>query len=316
MRILDSHLHLWDPARLSYDWLEGRLRGLHGPEQFAAAVADAPPAADRAFVFVQAECAPEQSLDEVDWVTMLADTVGIRGIVARAALERGDGVRADLDALRARPLVVGVRRLLQDEADGFATSTEFIAGARAVAEAGLVFDACVRHRQLTQVVALADAVPELPLVLDHLGKPEVGTAAAPATPGTAWRHDLRELARRPQVVCKLSGLPAESPARRSDVQRSSTQRSSTQRSSTQRSSTQWSSTQWSAARWSAAQFEPFLDVALEAFGPDRLLVGGDWPVSEPYGAWMSCVSAWASRLSAEEADAVLWANAVRVYGLA
>lgn len=281
MRILDSHLHLIDPAVLRYAWLEGRLLRRFGSRELTTAVAEGPDADARAFVFVQAECDAAQSIDEVDWVAGLASDTSVRGIVARAPLEDGGRVRAHLDALQERPLVVGVRRLLQSEPEGFAAQTGFVAGARAVAAAGLVFDACVRADQLREVTALADAVPDLAIVLDHLGKPAVGSARHPLVPSGDWLRDLRELAQRPNVVAKASGLPAES-----------------------------------TGDWSAAQLHPFLDAALDVFGAKRLLFGGDAPVSWRLGAWTSAVVEWTASLAPDEADAILWANAERVYRLA
>lgn len=281
MRVVDAHLHLWDPAVLSYDWLEGPLLRSFGPAELEAAVAEAPEAAF-GFVFVQADCAPGQSVAEVDWVATLADRVGVRGIVAHAPLEDSRATAEHLAAYAERPLVVGVRRLLQSEPAGFSVTPAFRESARAVASAGLVFDACVRWTQLPDVVELADAVPDLPMVLDHLGKPEVGSPEVPdPADGTPWAESLRDLARRPQVSCKLSGLPAES-----------------------------------EGDWTADQLRPFLDVALDAFGPDRLLFGGDWPVSGPYGRWAETVLTWLDdRVGEHHRNGVLAGNAERVYGL-
>lgn len=281
MRVVDGHLHLWDPEVLSYEWLEGPLLRPFGPAELDAALQEAPEAA-YGFVFVQAECAPEQSIAEVDWVTSLARQLPVRGIVARAPLEDPAATDEHLAALGERPLVVGVRRLLQSEPAGFSATPGFRDAARAAASAGLSFDACVRWTQLPDVVELADAVPELAIVLDHLGKPEVGSAAEPGpADGTPWAESLRDLAQRPNVVCKLSGLPAES-----------------------------------EGEWSAAQLRPFLDVALDAFGPERLLFGGDWPVSTPLARWVETVASWLDdRVGARDRDAVLATNAERVYRL-
>lgn len=279
-RLIDSHLHLIHPEQLHYDWLDDRLAHRFAGEELARAVADSAAAADCAFVFVQAECAPAQSLAEVDWVALLATALPVRGIVARAALEEGAAVGAHLEELRARPLVVGVRRLLQSEAPGFAAQPGFLAGARAAAAAGLTFDACVRPQQLPEVGALADAVPDLPIALDHLGKPAVGSAAGPLRPAPEWRRDLRALAARPNVVAKVSGLPAEA-----------------------------------RGEWSSAQLRPFFDAALEAFGAHRLMFGGDAPVSWPLGRWMDAVIDWTRALSAPESDAILRGNAARFYGI-
>ena len=281
MRVVDGHLHLWDPEVLTYPWLEGSLLRPFGPDELDLALQDLPNV-DVGFVFVQAECAPEQSVAEVDWVASLAPRVPLRGIVARAPLEDPAATDEHLAAFESRPLVVGVRRLLQSEPDGFAAQPGFRHAARAVASAGLSFDACVRWSQLSDVIALADAVPELTIVLDHLGKPPVGSAddAAPAD-GTPWATELRRLARRHNVVCKLSGLPAES-----------------------------------EGEWTSAQLRPFLDVALDAFGPHRLLFGSDWPVSGPYGRWVETVVSWLDdRVGPRDRDAVLAENAERIYRL-
>ncbi len=278
---MDAHLHLWDPGVLSYDWLPGPLIRPFGPAELEAAVGEEPDA-EYEFVFVQAECAPDQSIAEVDWVVSLAPRVRARGIVARAPLEDPAATAAHLAAFAERQLVVGVRRLLQSEPAGFSATAAFRESARAVASAGLVFDACVRWGQLPDVVALADAVPGLTIVLDHVGKPEVGEAAGTGRVARMpWAESLQELARRPNVVCKLSGLPAEA-----------------------------------TDGWTDAQVRPFLDVALDAFGPDRLLFGSDWPVSAPYRRWVQTVVTWLDEhLDESGRDAVLAANAERVYRL-
>ncbi|UYN84817.1 MAG: amidohydrolase family protein [Microcella sp.] len=282
MRVLDSHLHLWDPAVVTYEWLDGPLRRRFASSELVEELAGVQPTVERSFIVVEADPLPSQSLLEVDSVTSLSEGLSIRGIVARAGVERGDAVDDELDALAHRRLVVGVRRLLQDEADGFATTRQFCDGARRVARAGLTFDACVRWSQLGDVVALADAVPELSIVLDHLGKPPMGMHEQPAEARVvAWLDDLRALAERPNTWCKLSGLPAEI-----------------------------------RGEWRAEQLWPYLDAALHAFGPERLLFGGDWPVSPDYGRWFTTVTDWLADRVSDRADAILWSNAARVYQVA
>lgn len=279
MRILDTHLHLWDPAHLTYPWLEeipALNRELAAPQALAAMErAGAQPET----IFMQADCLAGQALAEVEWVASARERMKLRGIVAFAAVER-PGLAAHLDALVSNDLVVGVRRLLQGESPGFATSDAVIAGAREVASRGLVFDACVQHHQLAEVTVLADAVPELSIVLDHLGKPEVGSAASPMVPSERWERELRELAERDNVTCKLSGLPGES---RGD--------------------------------WSEAQCEPFLDVAADAFGVERLMFASDWgnsfgdDIVGGYGRWLAFVTRWAG----DSAPQVLSATGAWVY---
>jgi L-fuconolactonase len=280
LRVVDGHLHLWDPGALAYEWLTGHLAAPFGPGELEVALADSPGVVFD-FVFVQAECLPDQSLAEVDWVVSVASRVPLRGVVARAPMESYAATIGHMAMLAERPLVVGVRRLLQAEPLGFCLQPDFLRSARAVAAAGMSFDACVGWEQLRDVTGLADAVPDLPIVLDHLGKPALGSSPAVPARNTPWAHSLRELARRPNVVCKLSGLPAEG-----------------------------------RGSWTAAQVRPFLDVALDAFGPDRLLFGSDWPVSDPYGRWLDTISSWsADRVGEQHRRAVLAENAERVYRL-
>lgn len=295
MRVLDSHLHLWDPSHLDYSWLDGPLRERFAAEELTAAVGGLDET--HGFVFVQADCAEDQYHDEIEWVSSMASQLNVRGIVAGARLDRGTDTVRHLDAVRQYSLVVGVRHLLQSEPIGFARSETFQAGAAALAERELTFDACVRgDAQLQDVTALAAAVPRLRIVLDHLGKPEVGTAATPAAPTSQWTASLVALAAHEQVYCKLSGLPGET-----------------------------------GGVWNAAQVEPFFDVALQAFGAERLMLGSDWPVSaviasgrpdgeEPaldggmIGAWTDAVSSWA-RTRGLDVDAILWRNAAEFYVL-
>ncbi|WP_313354570.1 amidohydrolase family protein [Microbacterium sp.] len=285
MRVVDSHLHLWDPQVLEYTWLDGPLAAVFSDEEIVDDALD--DVEEDVAIFVQAETVAEQHLAEVRWVDSIALQSGVVAIVAGARLDRGADTEWHLDALRAHERVIGVRHLLQGEPDGFALSDPFLAGARSVASRGWTFDACVHASGISDVTALAAAVPELPIVLDHLGKPHVGTAATPQRPRAEWLRDMAELARHPQVFCKLSGLPAET-----------------------------------GGRWTDAQVAPFLDAALESFGPQRLMWGSDWPVSAVAGefvpgsrqAWLTTVAAWAAAREVD-ADALFWENALAFYGI-
>ena len=290
MRVLDSHLHLWDPGVLTYTWLEGPLAWMFAESELLEEQLDGP--SEEAAIFVQAEPIEEQQLDEVRWVDSIALAAGVVAIVAGARLDRGAETEAHLAALAEHERVIGIRHLLQGEPDGFARTPVFLEGARAVAARGWTFDACVLAHQLSDVVALAAAVPDLPIVLDHLGKPRIGTASAPVAPSAAWLTDLGELASHPQVFCKLSGLPAET-----------------------------------GGVWTDAQIRPFLDAALDAFGPDRLMWGSDWPVSSveagPDGGeylvgarqrWFRTVADWAVDRGVD-AEKLFWSNALTFYGI-
>lgn len=282
MTIIDAHLHVWDTAGLDYAWLRDEPH-IDRPMGFAELAAERKPFAAHVdgFVFVQADCRPDQAIAEVEWVTSLAADGPVVGIVAFAPLEDGDAVSAHLDELQDHELVVGVRRLLQSEPIGFSGSDAFRAGARLLAERDLTFDACVTHDQIDDVTALADAAPDLRIVLDHLGKPD----AAHLESLEAWRSSLGDLARRPNTTCKISGLPPH----------------------------------LGFERWTTDTIRPWLDTALEVFGADRLLFGSDWPASSghtSYDRWLDAVLDWSAPLAEDERAALFSSTAVRTYRLA
>lgn len=278
--LTDTHVHLWDPRRARYDWLR-EVPALDAPHDMAA-FRHAHDGVDVSrVVFVECTVAfdDEVACDEVMWVQRLAQRDSrLAGIVAHASLERGAAVAGHLRWLAARPLVKGVRRLLQDEPDGFCLQPAFVEGVRLLAEFGLSFDACVYHHQLPQVIALVDHCPEVHFVLDHLGKP-----AAEEESMEPWRTHLTALAERPHVACKVSGLLTEA-----------------------------------GAGWTPDRVRPYLEVAVEAFGFDRLLFGSDWPVltlAGTYPQWVALVREAVAGCSEAERAALFHDNATRVYRL-
>jgi len=152
--MIDAHLHLWDPSKLDYDWLQyvPSIAHHHGPEDWNETDIEV-----RQAVFIQADCAPEQALNEVDWVAGLDHpALEIAGIVAFAPLEQGKQVRTHLQALLERPKVRGVRRSVQNEVNGFILETDHIDGMVAAADAGLSLDICARDHQLPDLITALD----------------------------------------------------------------------------------------------------------------------------------------------------------------
>jgi len=279
MKVIDSHVHLWDPAALDYAWLTGSpaLNKAFLPPDLPHT-----PANTRAAVFVQADCRAEQAVKEVDWVASLsADWPQLAAIVAYAPISRGDKVAADLGPLLQRPLVRGVRELFQDQDPSFILDTSTLAGARQVAAAGLRFDACIRFPQLPALAEFADRVPERVIVLDHMGKPPVASGDL-----AAWSNGLRGLARRPNVVVKISGAGAEA----------------------------------DPDRPLAPQALPFIAETLQLFGAERSMIGSDWPVSltgrAAYQEWINTVETAMTGATAGERDSVAYGTATRIYRLA
>lgn len=269
--LLDAHVHFWDPAARRHAWLDAHptLQQRFGPEDY-----DAGRHAVAGMIFVQADCRDEEAADEARWVADLASRdPRVRGIVAYAPVHLGARARQSVAAMAAQPGVVGVRRLLQDEPQLLLGDPTLAEGVRLLADHGLPFDLCIRHRQLRAVATLVAACPGVTFVLDHLGKPPVATGEL-----DPWRADLARLAGRGHVLCKLSGLTTEA-----------------------------------GPGWRAAELRAYIDHALDVFGPDRCMVGSDWPVSAPAEPWFDLVLEAVAGLSPHEREAVLHGTASSVY---
>ena len=201
-RLLDAHVHFWDPAARHHDWLSSipALQRSFGHD-------DLDPGRHEltGVVFVQADCRDDEALDEARWVATIATAYpAVRGIVAYAPLHLGAGADRHLGAVTQLPLVVGVRWLLQGHPVAMLRDPALIAGLRLLPEFGLSFDICATHDQLPAVASLVRLCPETMFVLDHLGKPAIARGEF-----DPWRSDLAALAVLPNVVCKLSGLTTE-----------------------------------------------------------------------------------------------------------
>lgn len=280
-RFVDAHVHFWDPRRLDYAWLPS-VPPLHRPFLPGDLVDAAGTAQAEALVFVECGRQADQSVDEARWITELAvREPRLRAIVAHASLERGAGVETELAALAALPLVKGVRRLLQDEPDDeFCLRPAFVDGIRRLARFGFSSDLCIRHPQLPAVTELVRRCPEVSFVLDHLAKPAIRDRQL-----DPWRGHLAELARLPNVVCKISGLTTEA----------------------------------DPAHWQPADLRPYLQHALECFGFERVLFGGDWPVATlatTYPRWLETIAETFAEATEAQREALFRANARRVYRFA
>jgi len=277
--IVDSHIHFWDPGQLNYLWLQ-EVPALNRAFLPAQLAQAATAVTLQKIVFVQADCVPEDGLAEVAWVSQLAQTEPrLQGIVAFAPLEDREASAAHLEKLQAFPLVKGVRRLIQAEAPGFASQPGFIHGVQQLAQFGFSFDICIVHTQMSEAIELVGQCPEVAFVLDHFGKPAIaGKRLEP------WSTHIRTLAQFPHVWCKLSGLVTEA-----DHQ-----------------------------NWTVGDLRPYLEIVLDAFGPQRLMFGGDWPVSElatSYQRWVETADALLAGLPKADRRRVFFENAQTFYRL-
>jgi L-fuconolactonase len=221
-----------------------------------------------------------QSLEETRWLLALAGTHPfIVGVVGWVDLQ-ADDVRAQLDEFARDPKLVGIRHIVQSEPDDrFLLRPAFARGIAALAEYGLAYDILIYSRHLPVATEFVSRFERQRFVLDHLAKPAIRAGEM-----RRWERDVRALAARPNVWAKLSGLVTEA--------------------------------DW--GRWTPAEIRPYLDVAFDCFGPERLMIGSDWPVctvAADYSRTMEVIIDYVSERPAAERAAVLGGNAQRFWNL-
>lgn len=273
---IDSHHHFWSYDPVEYGWIDDAMRVIRCdflPSDLRAEIAATGVAG---VVSVQAR----QSLVETDWLLNFAQQHDfIRGVVGWVEL-CSPRVVADLERFAANPKLKSVRHVVQGEPDdNFILRDDFNRGIRELRRFKLAYDILIFERHLPQTIRFVDAHPDQVFVLDHLAKPRIK-----ANEFEPWNRNLRELARRPNVYCKASGMATEA----------------------------------EYGSWTEPQLRRYFDAALEAFGPRRLMFGSDWPVclvACDYGRWHRLVSKWISELSPAEQERVLGGTAIEAYNL-
>jgi L-fuconolactonase len=274
--VFDAHHHLWDTGVLEYR-LFREVPALDRPFLLAEYEHEARNLGVTGSLWVEAASAGADGRRELDWVREhLAASELVAGLVAYVALERAED---ELDRLfdHAGPPVVGVRRSFEFEEPGFARRPEVVRGARLAGERGLVVDLVLFPRALPAVLDLVDACPGTQFVLDHLGKPDICRRE-----WEPWASQIRRLSELPNVAAKLSGLVTEA----------------------------------DPSSWTPADVRPYVDHALETFGPDRLLYGSDWPVLDRAGGharWLEALVELLDTVTAGERQSIFSATARRVY---
>ncbi len=232
---IDAHQHFWrytaaehpwipQGSALQRDWLPEDLGRIHRPLEFDGSIV------------VEAR----QSLAESWWLLGLADAdPSVKGVVGWVDLQ-SDRVEDCLASLAEHPRFVGVRHLAQDEPDArFLVRPTVTRGIGALRQFGLTYDLVIVPSQLPAAIELVQLFPEQAFVLDHIAKPRIREGVI-----EPWASLIRELARHPNVCCKVSGLVTEA----------------------------------DHYNWNVDDFRPYLDVVFEAFSPERLMFGSDWPV--------------------------------------
>lgn len=277
--IIDAHQHVWDPARAAYDWLGSEL----APIDRAIGFDELRPSLKRAGV---TSTVLVQSADNAEDTQLMLEVAAanpeVAAIVAFVPLDRPTDAERDLAELRRNPLVVGVRNLIHNQPDAdWLLRPEVDASLGVLEKAGVTFDlVAVLPRHLELVPILSERHPQLRIVIDHLAKPPIGLDTR-----EPWWRLIADAASNPLVYAKVSGL--------------------------------YSATANPGA-WTPDAVRPFFLHACDKFGPDRLMYGGDWPISLLAGGYERVwdgLSELFDELDPDDRDRLLSGTATDFYGL-
>ena len=278
-QVIDAHHHLWDPARADYPWLSGR----YAPIRRRFGAEDLAPHLVAAGVDRTVLVQTRSSLSETrEFLATAAAAPFIAGVIGWVDLT-DPAVGATIAELQAGPLgdrLVGIRHQVHDEADPeWLLRSDVRRGLAAVAAAGLVYDLLVRPRELPAALTVARAMPGTRFVLDHLAKPPIASAEL-----EPWAALLAEFGPLEHVALKVSGLVTEADWR----------------------------------TWTVDDLRPYVEHAVQVFGPHRLMFGSDWPVclvAASYEDVVGATRALTAELASAEREAIFGTTAARVYGL-
>ncbi|WP_328877745.1 amidohydrolase family protein [Streptomyces sp. NBC_00299] len=277
MTTVDAHHHVWDLSVRDQDWIAGpELQSLRRNFTVDDLASEARAAGVDRTVLVQTVTVAEET---PEFLALAAEHELIAGVVGWTDLTRPD-VAEELARLRELPggrYLKGIRHQVQGEPDPeWLLRADVRRGLAAVAEAGLVYDLVVLPHQLPACAKAAASLPELAFVLDHLGKPPIASGAR-----EPWTSDVRALAALPNTVCKLSGMVTEA----------------------------------DPVSWTVDDLRPYADVVLEAFGPQRLMFGSDWPVSTLAAPYDQVLATAHELTGPDDRTHIFEATATRVYDL-
>ncbi|WP_158265243.1 amidohydrolase family protein [Blastopirellula marina] len=292
--IVDTHQHLWDPDKVRLPWLDGAgppLAAKHWTEEYYTATEGL---AIETAMYMEVDAAPDQKMQEARHILELIASGKSRTRCAILCANPGsDGFRRFVDVYRDHGVVRGFRQVLHGGSTpaGYCLTPKFIANCHYFGALGKTFDLCLRPKELSDAVKLAEACPDTRFILDHCGNADPKAFFASDDPRRGkpdhdayqWRQDIADLAKHENVFCKISGIVARVPE-----------------------------------KWNAEDLEPIVTHCAEAFGEERIVFGSDWPVCK-LGAslkqWVEALNEIASSWS-PSAQARLWReNALYIYNI-
>jgi len=290
--IIDTHQHLWDRTKLNLPWLESApeiLTHSYRPQEYKAATEGL----NVRSVYMEVDVAEEQHDREAEYVVGLIQggkeaTIGavIGGRPASAGFSRY------IDRHARSGVIQGVRQVLHGEGTpkGYCLKPEFVAGIRALGERRLSFDLCMRPDELGDGAKLTEQCPDTRFIVDHCGNadpkvfdPKLATSGQPSHSADGWKRSMELLAKRPNTLCKISGIVARA-----------------------------------TPGWKSDHLAPVVNFCLETFGPDRVVFGSDWPVcllGAQLKQWVVALREIVAERSADDQTKLWSANALRSYSL-
>ncbi len=292
--IVDTHQHLWDLTKFQPPWLDAApevLRRSYVTRDYIAATRELNVVKA---VYMEVDVSPAQQVDEAEHIIALsrsADHPTVAAVISGRPAA-ADEFRRYMQRFADSPYIKGVRQVLQvpDAPRGLCLEDAYVESVRLLGTLGKSFDLCMRPRELADGVELARRCPETQFILDHCGNgdpkaflPSNTATEEPWHDADEWRRDIEAFAALENVVCKISGIVARAPE-----------------------------------GWGPEHLAPIVDVCLDAFGPDRVVFGSDWPVcniTASLGRWVEALHAVIARRSVDDRRKLLHDNAVRLYGL-
>jgi L-fuconolactonase len=289
--IIDTHQHLWDQTRLSPPWLKGApevLRHNYRSREYAEAIRGLNVKA----IYMEVDVAPQDHVREADEIVAVCRAHNTATVAATIG---GRPASHDFEnyikAYSGNPFVKGVRQVLHSPStpSGFCLSTEFVRGVQTLGKYGLNFELTMRPTELRDAAKLIRLCPDTRFVLDHCGNGDPKAFNAKLAPGLeraclpgGWKRGIDSVAALPGVMCKISGIVASLPP----------------------------------GSWSAEDLAPVVNHCLDAFGPDRVFFGGDWPVcllGSPLRDWVEALRVIVASRSAVDQRKLWSGNATRFY---
>ncbi|AHK45722.1 amidohydrolase 2 [Ensifer adhaerens OV14] len=277
--IVDTHLHLINKSALTYPWLAD-VPALDRDFLYSTYEAEARRVGIDTALHMEVDVDPGEMELEISEVRQLSQKAGslLKGAIAACRPEE-DGFAAYLERQQGDPLVKGFRRVLHVVPDDLSEGSLFRENIKRLGGSRFTFDLCVLPHQIPKAIALADLVPDLQFVLDHCGVPDIRSGA-----DHPWRDHISEIAKRPNVVAKISGVVA-----------------------------------YADESWNVETLRPYVEHTIGTFGWDRVVWGSDWPVctlGANLSTWVATTHALLEHCSPGERTKLLSANARRIWNLA